>query len=39
MELYSDNLGTVYLNIGDYENTKEIYQKLMKLKPVFPGVL
>ncbi|NMA66537.1 MAG: tetratricopeptide repeat protein [Clostridiaceae bacterium] len=31
-----DNLGTVYYNIREYEKAREIYQKLMKLKPVFP---
>jgi len=31
-----DNLGSVYLYRGEYEKALGIYQKLMKLKPVFP---
>ncbi|NLU52323.1 MAG: tetratricopeptide repeat protein [Clostridiaceae bacterium] len=31
-----DNLGSTYIKLGEYDKANEIYQNVMKLKPVFP---
>lgn len=31
-----DNLGSTYIRLGEFDKAEEIYQKVMKLQPVFP---